>query len=65
MPSRLDSQQRVDIILWYAKFESISAVQKRYVEKYDDAAPAARTLLNLVKKFEENGSVEDKKRPGK
>ena len=65
MPSRLDTGQRVAIVNWYANFKNKYAVQRQFSIEYGLPAPSTRTIQGIVKRFNETGSVFDKRRSGK
>lgn len=63
--ARLTTVERVDIIVFFAKYESLSTVQRVFAEKYGKVPPQRETISNLVKKFKATGSVMDASRKGK
>ena len=65
MAPRLSTCEKVDIILLYGRCNSIGYVCKEFERKYNKPAPARKSVLELIKKFKQSGSVADKKRSGK
>lgn len=65
--ARLTKDQRVDLVLMYARVgASLNEVSQRFHAKYPEAhVPSISTISSIVKKFKETGSVLDKKPPGR
>ena len=64
--ARLTLKVEVALVSWYYENnKSIISAQSAYRRKYGTTkAPDPKTIRNIVKNFEENGSVGDKKRLG-
>jgi transposase len=65
MSSRLSLEERVQVVLLYAKFESFVEVQRKWRNHFDTEPPSKPTILSLVEKFKETGSVHDRHRSGR
>lgn len=63
--TRLSIEERVAIVLLYAKHESSSVVQSLFVQRFQKPAPARKNILRLHSKFEQTGSVQDAPKSGK
>ena len=66
MSLRLETEMKVNIMKWYYEnVKSIVRTQSTFKRIYKcKTAPCGQTIRNLVKKFEENGSVAIKPAPG-
>ena len=64
--ARLTLKVKVALVsCYYENNKSIISTQRAYRRKYGTkTAPDPKTIRNIVKNFEENGSVGDKKRLG-
>ena len=58
-------EERIQIVLLYAKFENFSEVQRQWTNYFNTPEPDRRTISNLVNKFKETGSVHDRERSGR
>lgn len=65
MASRRSLEERVHIILQYAKFENFEEITRRWKDHFPTVAPDRKTMRLLVDKFKETGSVNDLERPGR
>ena len=63
--SPLSIDERVQVVLLYAKFESFILVQREWRKRFATQPPSSQTIRNLVDKFKETGSVLDRERPGR
>jgi len=57
---RLTTQQRSKIVIWYAETKSLLQVQLKLCATFGtrmEDAPAKKTILQLVKKFEAHGTI--------
>lgn len=63
--SRLSTAERIQIVKWYAIHENASEVARQFQAHYDQNPPTRTNILNLVKKFDETGSVQDEPRSGR
>ena len=62
----LEVKVKVDIVKWYYENRgSVINPQRAFKRKYDSkTAPARSTITEIVKRFEDTGSVLDRARPG-
>lgn len=58
-------EERIQIVLLYAKFENFSEVQRQWTNHFNTPEPDRRTISNLVNKFKETDSVHDRERSGR
>jgi transposase len=65
MSGKLSLEERIQVILLYAKFESSDQVQKEWRKQIGTQPPSKPTILDLVAKFKETGSVNDRERTGR
>ena len=65
MASRLSIEERVQIILLHAKFENAEEVRRQWKNHFTTQPPNRETIYNLVKKFNDTGSVHDQQRSGR
>ena len=60
----LTVNQKVKVVLFYAKIKSVVATQRRFRAHFDTRwVPCKQTIYRLCQQFETNGSVLEKKRP--
>lgn len=64
MPHRLTLQERVFCVKHYYSENNVNAVIRRYEDEFGKPIKWD-TIKNLVKRFEDTGTVEDKKREGR
>ncbi|CAF1447532.1 unnamed protein product [Adineta ricciae] len=57
--------ERIEIVKRYAIHQNAAEVARQFQDRYDRAPPARNNILNLVRKFDETGSVEDEPRSGR
>ena len=62
---RLSLCEKTEIVKWYAIYQNAAEVARQFHSCFDRTPPATKTILNLVKKFDETGSLEDKPRSGR
>ena len=65
MSYQLSIEERIKIVLLYAKFESSDQVQRDWRKQLGAQLPSKSTILDLVAKFKETGSVHDRDRSGR
>ena len=65
MSNQLSIEDRVKVVLLYAKFESSDQVQREWRKQLGTQPPTKKTVLALVDKFKETGSVHDRERSGR
>lgn len=65
MSGKLSLEERIQVILLYAKFESSDQVQREWRKQIGTQPPSKPTILDLVAKFKETGSVNDRERTGR
>lgn len=65
MTSRLSLEERVQVVLLYAKFESFVEVQRKWRTMFATEPPSRPTIQSLVEKFKETGSVHDREKSGR
>lgn len=63
--ARLSIEERIAIVLLFAKHESPTAVQVLFTARFNKPAPSRENILRLYRKFEQTGNVDDIKRAGK
>jgi len=63
--SRLSTSERIEILKWYAVHQNAGEVAPQFQQYYDRTPPTRTNILNLVRKFDETGSVEDEPRSGR
>ena len=64
MPGRLELPKRIQIVLWFAKYENVGVVQRLFTEEFDEIAPSYQTIKDIHQRFTETGSVADLPRTG-
>ncbi|CAF0945368.1 unnamed protein product [Rotaria sordida] len=62
--SRLSTSERIEIVKWYAMYQNAGEIARQFQQCYDRTPPTRKNILNLVRKFDETGSVEDESRSG-
>ncbi|CAF2853333.1 unnamed protein product [Rotaria sp. Silwood2] len=62
---RLSTSERIEIVKWYAMYQNAGEVAHQFQQCYDRTPPTRKNILNLIQKFEETESVEDKPRSGR
>ncbi len=62
---RLSLHEKIEIVKWYAIHENAAEVARQFQNRFDRTPPTSKNILNLVRKFNETGSVEDKARSGR
>lgn len=64
--SRLTTEERTKVVMWYYENRrSIVKTQRAFKMNFDRrSAPTPRTIREIVKRFEESGSVDERSRPG-
>lgn len=65
MSSRLTTEERIQIVLLFGKYESFSEVQRQWANHFSSQAPDRRTISGIVAKFKQTGSVLDLPRSGR
>lgn len=63
--SRLSKLERIEIVKWYAVHQNAAEVARQFQDHYNRTPPARDSILDLVRKFDETGSVEDQSRSGR
>ncbi|CAF3259642.1 unnamed protein product [Rotaria sp. Silwood2] len=63
--SRLSTSERIEILKWYAMYQNAAEVAHQFQQCYDRIPPTRKYILNLVRKFDETGSIEDESRSGR
>jgi len=63
--SRIGIKERIQIVKWFAIFNNAAEVARQYQKVYRCLPPTRTNILNLVKKFDETGSVCDAPRSGR
>lgn len=59
------TQQKAQCVLWYAELKSVTTVQRKFRNQYDERPPTRASIYRWMKLFKERGSVEGKKSPGR
>jgi transposase len=62
---RLSSSERINIVKWYAAYQSAAEVARRFQHHYERAPPTRESILDITRKFDETGSVQDVSRSGR
>ena len=65
MRSKLSTEERIQIVLLFGKFESFNEVQRQWGNHFSSQAPDKRTISSIVTKFKQTGSVLDLPRSGR
>jgi hypothetical protein len=52
-------------VKWYAIYQNAAEVVRQFQHRFDREPPTRKAILDLVRKFDETGSVEDVARPGR
>src|SRR5258705_10026104 len=58
-------QRKVQCVLWLAKFESATKVQRAYRRVFNEAPPHRNNINRWDKQFKDTGSLLDKPRSGR
>ncbi len=61
----MSSSERIEIAKWYAIHQNAAEVTRQFQYRYDRTPPSRKHILNLVRKFDETGSVQDAIRSGR
>ena len=59
MASRPSIEEKIQIVFLFAKFENFQEVRKQLKNHFTTPPPHETTILSLVDKFKEIGSVHD------
>ena len=59
---RLSVREKTEIVKWYAIYQNAAEVARQFHQCFDRTPPTSKSILSLVKKFDETGSLEDKPR---
>ena len=59
---RLSLEEKVDCVRLYSATNNYSEVKRRMAAKFGTPGPSLITIKNVNKKFDETGSVEERKR---
>ncbi len=62
---RLSSSERIEIVKWYAIYQNAAEVARQFQHHYDRSPPTRENILNIVRKFDETGSIKDEPRSGR
>jgi transposase len=62
---RLSSSERIDIVKWYAVYQNAAEVARQFQHHYERAPPTRESILDITRKFDETGSVQDLSRSGR
>ena len=65
MSTRRSSEEKIQIIILYAKFENFAEVQRQWKNYFDSEPPAKTTIRDLFDRFQQTGSVADLPRSGR
>lgn len=57
--SRLSKSERIEIVKWYAIYQNAGEVAPQFQNHYNRTPPARNSILDLVRKFDNTGSVDD------
>jgi transposase len=62
---RLSSSERIDIVKWYAVYQNAAEVARQFQHHYERAPTTRESILDIARKFDETGSIQDKSRSGR
>ena len=62
---RLSSSERIDIVKWYAAYQNAAEVARQFQHRYGRAPPTRQNILDIARKFDKTGSVQDASRSGR
>ena len=62
---RLSLSERIKIIKWHASYQNAAEVAHQFHHLYSRTPPARQNILNIVRKFDESGSVQDSPSSGR
>ncbi|CAF4436397.1 unnamed protein product [Rotaria socialis] len=62
---RLSSSERIEVVKWYAIYQNAAEFVRQFPHRFDRDPPTRKVILDLVRKFDKTGSVEDVARPGR
>jgi transposase len=62
---RLSSSERIEVVKWYAIYQNAAEVARQFQHRFDRRPPTRKAILDLVRKFDETGSVQDAPRSGR
>ena len=65
MSFKLSTEERIQIVLLFGKFECFNEVRRQWSNHFSSQAPDERTISNIVTKFKQTGSVLDLPRSGR
>ena len=65
MSFKLSTEERIQIVLLFGKFECFKEVRRHWSNHFSSQAPDERTISNIVTKFKQTGSVLDLPRSGR
>ena len=65
MSSRLTKEQRIAVLKWFWKAESVTFVQQEFRRQFQSKPLTYPANINLVKKFDVTGTREDLRRLGR
>lgn len=58
-------QEKAQCVLWLAEFKSVTTVQQNFWSVYQLDAPSVNSIKRWYQQFQETGSVNIKKSPGR
>lgn len=65
MSTRRSLEEKIQIVILYAKFENYGEVQRQWKNYFDSEPPAKTTIRDLFNRFQQTGSVSDLPRSGR
>lgn len=65
MATKLAIEERIRLVKLHAKFENSEEVRRQWKNFYSTDPPSANTIRDIVRKFDETGSVYDRERSGR
>jgi hypothetical protein len=65
MTEEITTEERIEIVLMYGKYENSTEVYRQLKKRSSSQPPSTRAIQKLVKKFKETGSVHDRDKSGR
>ncbi|CAF3960553.1 unnamed protein product, partial [Rotaria sp. Silwood1] len=62
---RLSSPERNEVVKWYAIYQNAVKVAREFQHRFDRSPPTRKAILDLLRRFDEMGSVQDASSSGR